>query len=325
LKIRLHHALDSGSGVEELARITKTDPKSLYRVMRAMANIGILRENDSSNFETTPIGKILLNPFGNAIAIVTRYLIEIIGSLDFIKLLTRLEAYRKAWNALDYSIRTGNSAFTYVNGTDIYQYIENDIKAARIFDSAMSALSAYESSAILSAYDFSGVHTLLDVGGGLGILTAELLKVNPYLAAVILESPSTTRRAAEFIRSLGLDSRCKLKEGNFFECLPRGFDVYLFKHVIHNWNDNRSIAILRNCNNAMNELSRILIIEMVIPPGSQGFYGKLMDLEMLVFSPNGLERNLSEYHSLLVHSNLKISRIIQTKSSLSIIEAVRSS
>jgi hypothetical protein len=320
-KMGISKALGDYQTVEEIAVITNTDKASLYRLLRALASARLLIECENKSFYTTLLGKIILSPVGNALSIGGKFLIECLGRIRILNLLTEMRAYRKAWNSLDYSLRTGKSAFTNANGRDVYSFLQENEDSARIFDNAVNLLSQYEYRAILSAFDFSTTSKILDIGGGLGLLLCRILLDNKHSIGAIFESPATAKRALVSINALGLQSRCSVIEGNFFEHIPSGFDTYLLKHILHNWDDVHALTILKNCRDAMDNQARVLIIEMIIPDSVNSSYGKIMDLEMLVFSPSGLERRLQDYISILEKAALKVNRIITTNSRIRIIEA----
>ena len=119
--------------------------------------------------------------------------------------------------------------------------------------------------------------------------------------------------------------RCELVAGDFFEAIPVGGNAYILKYILHNWDDEQAIAILRRCHQAMTEGGKLLAIEKVIPPGNEAFSGKFLDLTMLVFCPGGRERTEDEYRVLFKLAGFKLTKIIPTKSELSVIEGVRMS
>jgi ubiquinone/menaquinone biosynthesis C-methylase UbiE len=140
---------------------------------------------------------------------------------------------------------------------------------------------AIYSAAIASSYDFSSIQTLVDVAGGQGLLIAEILKSNPEMKGILFDQPYVIERAKPFLASEGVSGRCQLVAGNFFESVPVGGDAYILKHIIHDWDDERALAILKQCYKVMPENGKLLLAELVIPLGNEPFVGKLLDLNML--------------------------------------------
>jgi hypothetical protein len=160
----------------------------------------------------------------------------------------------------------------------------------------------------------------VDVGGGRGALMAAILQANPSAKGIVFDRPSVSRGTEDAIAAAGLTHRCDSLGGDFFETVPSGGDVYILASIIHDWDDERSVAILRTCRSAMRSTSKLLLIEMVIPPGDTPAYAKLLDLEMLVLA-GGQERTGDEYRALLADAGFRMDRIIPTRTSSSIIEA----
>jgi hypothetical protein len=184
----------------------------------------------------------------------------------------------------------------------------------------MTGLSASEVGAILGAYDFSKYKKIIDVAGGNGSLIIPLLKISLETNAVLFDLPHVIERAKGRIEGEGLTERLELVGGNFFQTVPTGGDLYILKHIIHDFGDAEALDILRNCRNAMTGGARLLIIEMVIPPGNDPSFGKLIDLEMMLIG--GIERTEAEYQTLLAEAGFKLTNIIPTNSPVGIIESV---
>ena len=192
----------------------------------------------------------------------------------------------------------------------------------KIFDGAMTAITSLVSVGVVLDYNFSGIETLVDVGGGNGRLLSDILKVNPHMNGILFERPSVIEGARSLIAAGEVSDRCELVVGNFFEFVPTSGDAYILKNIILDWDDEKAIAILKHCHTAMSENSKLLIVEQVIPPGNQPFLGKFLDLNMLIMCPGGCERTEAEYRSLLQKSGFELVKIVPTHSPVSIIEAV---
>jgi ubiquinone/menaquinone biosynthesis C-methylase UbiE len=295
-------------GVEELARETHTHAPSVYRFMRALAGCGVFAETDEGLFRLTPLSELLRA--------------DAPGSQRDFAIFMGEEWHWRVWGEALYSARTGHPAWERVHGSEVFPYFAENPEAAEVFDRAMTSLSRMVAAEVVEGYDFSSVRNLVDVAGGHGSLLAAVLKANAHLTGVLFDVPSVIKGAAEVLDDEGVLARCELVWGDFFESVPVGADAYLMKHIIHDWDDERALLILRNCHRAMASDGRLLLVEMVIAPGNEPHFGKIQDLEMLV-APGGRERTEAEYRKLLAEAGFKLTRIIPTKSPMSIVEAVK--
>ena len=291
---------DGPRTAEELARATHTHAPSLYRLLRALASVSVFAEDDG-RFRLTQMAECLLSVPGSQ-----RSLARMMGG----------EHYR-AWGELPYSIRTGRTAFEHVYGKPIFHYLTEHPESAAIFDDAMTGVHGWETAAMLAAYDFSSVRTLVDVGGGNGTTLAGVLGRYPAMKGILFDRADVVARAAPALA--GLADRCTAVGGDFFQAVPAGGDAYLLRHIIHDWDDEKSRAILQNCRQAMGGRGKLLIVESVIPPGNDPFFAKFLDLSMLVL-PGGQERTEAEYRSLYEGASFRLSRIVRTQSEISVIE-----
>jgi hypothetical protein len=186
----------------------------------------------------------------------------------------------------------------------------------------MTSFSKMVAKAVVAAYDFSSVGKLADIAGGHGSLLAAILRANPHLKGLLFDVPQVIAGAQSHLDREGVSARCELASGDFFQSVPSGADAYLMKHIIHDWDDARAIAILRNCHRAMPETGKLLLVEMVVPPGNEPHFGKIQDLEMML-SPGGLERTAEEFRELFAAAGFELTRIIPTASPMSVIEGVK--
>jgi hypothetical protein len=205
----------------------------------------------------------------------------------------------------------------------IFEYFAKMSESAAVFDAAMTSISTLEAKAVVAAYDFSGIHTLVDIAGGHGLMVATVLKANKKMRGVLFDLPHVTAGATALLQSRGVADRCQVVSGDFFESVPVGGDAYLMKHIIHDWDDERATQILRNCHHAMQPGGKVLIVDAVIPPGNRAHFGKLLDLEMLVLTPRGRERTQAEFRELLKRSGFRLRRVVATETHLSVVEGVR--
>lgn len=297
---------DGPKGCDELAEATQSDPGSLRRLLRLLASAGVFAETSDGRFDLTPIAECLRSdgPYS------MRAWATMVGE----------DWHWRMWGELLYSVRTGKPAFDHVHGARPFEYFPRNPEAARLFDEAMTSLSASEVGAILAAYDFSKYKKIIDVAGGHGSLIIPLLKISLEASAILFDLPHVIERAKGRIEGEGLAERCELVGGDFFQAAPAGGDLYVLKHIIHDFGDEDALTILRNCRRAMSGDARLLIIEMVIPPGNEPSFGKLVDLEMLLIG--GIERAEAEYRTLLAEASFKLTSITPTTSPVSIVESV---
>ena len=291
--------------VDEIAKESRSHAPSLYRMMRALASVGIFSEAEEKRFELTPMADLLKT-----------------GAMRSIALMFNSDWSDKAWGCFMDSIRTGCTAFEKAHGASVSDWLEDNPHAAEVFNEANAVRSAGSSPAIVDAYDFSGINTLTDVGGGFGVLMAEILIANPSMNGIVADIPSVVFRTNEIIKSRGIEERCKTVECDFFKNIPSGSDAYLMSNILHDWSDEQCHIILNNCCRAMKSKSKLLIVEMVIPPGNQPSIAKLLDLEMLV-TTGGCERTENEFKDLLKSAGFQLSRNIPTKAGVSILESIR--
>jgi O-methyltransferase domain len=294
--------------INELALATFTHAPSLYRILRTLCSVGIFEEKQDQFFGLTPISECLQSDIPNSL----RSLAVMYGeSFHF-----------QPWANILAAVKTGKSAFECTFGIDLFQYMEQNSEANQIFNDTMISLSTLVNIAIVTGYDYSRINNLVDIGSGKGTLTLPLLRANPKMQAILFDLPHVIEEAIETINSENLTDRCTLVSGDFFESIPTGSDLYILKHILHDWDDQRSINILKNCHQAMTSYSKLLIMERIVPLGNEPSPAKLNDLEMMVLTPSGRERTELEFKALLQASGFKLVKIYPTDSPLFIIEAV---
>ncbi len=243
---------DGPRTVADLARAASAHPDSLYRLLRALASIGIFAETTPRTFQLTPLAEVLRS--------------DVPGTQRPLALMVGEEQYQ-AWGHLVDSVRTGETAFDKIYGKPVFDYLAEHPEEAAVFDAAMTAIHGGETAAITEAYDFSGIGLLADIGGGNGSKITAILQRYPTMRGLLFDLPHVVERARPHMVDAGLSERCQLVGGNFFESIPAGADAYLMRHIIHDWNDEQSLTILRNCHAALRPGGRLLVIESVIPPG----------------------------------------------------------
>jgi ubiquinone/menaquinone biosynthesis C-methylase UbiE len=294
--------------VAALAAATSTHERSLYRVLRTLASVGVFRETGDKVFELTPLAEPLRA--------------DAPRSMRNGAIFMGAEWHWRVYGEMLHSVRTGKSAWSRANGAEVFDYLAANPEHGEVFNRAMTDISAVAASAITEAYDFTGIDTLVDVAGGHGYLLAAALRANPDARGVLFDLPQVIDGAPATLEREGVTDRVELSSGDFFASVPEGADAYMMKHIIHDWDDERALLILNNIRRAMRDDGRVLVCETVVPEGNEPHFGKLMDLEMLV-SPGGVERTAREYRELLARAGLELKRIIPTRSYLSVVEAVK--
>jgi spermidine synthase len=254
-----------------------------------------------------------LTPFGATLRT------DVPGSLRFFAIEELGENHYPAWEKILYSLKSGAIAFDHVHSASKWQYMAQHLDEAAIFNAAMASFSSVVAAAIVEAYDFSASKTIVDLGGGDGILLSAVLKANGSAHGVLADLPHVADKARLRLTAEGLDGRSQVVPTDFFEQVPAG-DTYLLKWIIHDWDDARSTAILSHCRNAMAPHGKVLLIEAVLHPGPASAFSKFMDLNMLVMT-GGRERTEPEYRVLLQSAGLTLTRVIPTHTEMSIIEA----
>jgi hypothetical protein len=222
-----------------------------------------------------------------------------------------------------HSVQTGKPAIEHLYGKPAFECFASMPDVSHAFNEGMTAISASLAPAVLEAYDFSGVATLMDVAGGHGYFLCEALKRHPHMKGILLDVPSVVEGAKCTLCDLRLEDRCQPVAGNFFEHIPAGADAYFMQHILHDWSDENALKILGNVRQALSERAggRLIVVDTVLPEDSRPHPSKLLDLLMLMF-PGGRERTESEWRDLLARGGFKITRIVPTKAPDSVIEAV---
>ncbi len=297
---------DTPTSTEDIAVAVHADVGALYRLLRALAGAGIFAETSEGSFVHTPLSSALRS--------------DVPGSMHGLALMTGI-LHLHAWPELAHSVRTGETAFRKVFGSEIFEYVKIDSDAGAAFDAAMTSYTAVSSGAVAAAYDFSSVGTLVDVGGGTGALVAAILKKQPTLKAIVFDMPTVVARARDYLSTQGLEARVEVVGGSFFDSVIAGGDAYALKWVLHDWDDAQSTAILSNIRKVIPSHGRVLVIESLIEEGNgTGAPGKLLDLNMLAMT-GGRERTAAEFRALLDGAGFQLSRIIPAGPNVSILEA----
>lgn len=298
---------DGPRTADEIAQATGMHPPALFRLLRDSAGLGFFVEAADRRFALTPLGAALRSDAPAHGRSLVRALVGPLG-----------------WGALGeslHSVKTGEAAMQKVFGQSLFDYLAGAPEVGTLFNEMMIAFHGTEPAAVAAAYDFSSVRTLVDVGGGTGNLLTTILLANPTLRGVLFDVPHVVAEARALIAKKGLSERCEVVEGSFFESVPSGGDAYMMSHVIHDWDEASCVRVLERCRSAMQGRGRLLLVEMVIPPGSGFHPSKVLDLVMLTFTPGGQERTEGDYAALFGKAGLKLTRVVPTASPVSVIEA----
>lgn len=289
---------------KELASQVGADPQALYRLLRATACAGVLAEGPDGKFSQTPMSAVLRS--------------DAAPSLRSFAIMSGREWHGRGWSHLEYCVRTGKQALDKIYGKPVFDYLKENPAEAQIFNDAMTELSMIDSPAVAAAYNFEGVRSIVDVGGGHGFLLATILEQNPQLRGTLYEAPHVIEGASNGPLKPVME-RCMLASGDMFSSVPAGADAYIMKHIIHDWPDDLCIQLLRACRKSVNANGRLLVVDSVIQPGNDFSPGKFLDLQMLIF-PSGCERTEKQFRDLFAAAGWELRRIIPTAASDSIVE-----
>ena len=291
---------------DELAAESGSHPRSLYRLLRALASSGVFREDAERRFSLTPLSECLRRDAPNSMA----GLAWMRGDWQY-----------RAWGDLLHNVQTGETAFDHVFGEPLFDFLRHTPDNAAIFDQGMVGVHGRETEAMLAAFDFSGIEVLADIGGGNGSVLATVLAKYSTLKAILFDRADVIDRAKDNLAQAGVADRVQFIAGDFFQSVPSGADAYFLRHIIHDWNDDQSRTILKNCHAAMPTNGRLLLAEFVLPDGPEPFHGKWFDLAMMTVT-GGQERTELEYRSLLNDCGFEWRCVVPTATELSVIEAV---
>jgi len=278
----------------------------VYRVLRALAGVGVFAETASGRFRLTPTAATLRT--------------GVPGSLSDFALMMLDDYNWKAWGELLHGVETGEVAFQHVYGQPFFDFLVANPEKERTFAASMASISGAENEAIARAYHFGRFAQLVDVGGAHGHLVATILRRHRKVRGVLYDQPQVVDGAAARGFFKGLGNRIETAGGDFFASVPAEADGYIMKYILHDWDDDRCVRILSLCREAMAPGGRVLVVENVIEPGNRPSWGKLLDVNMLALL-SGKERTKAEFRNLLARAGLRLRRIVPTASPISIVEA----
>jgi 2-polyprenyl-3-methyl-5-hydroxy-6-metoxy-1,4-benzoquinol methylase len=295
--------------VEALANGTGTSPEPLYRVLRALAGVGVFDELPNRRFQNSPLSAMLISGTQRSVRHYARWFGR--------------ELHWRMYSGLGSSVRTGRpwAVNDYPDKTP-FQVLAEHPADQEVFNQAMAELSEADGPAIAQAYDFSCFEKIIDVGGGHGTLASLIAEKAPQASVTVFDLPHVIESAPERLSDEGLAGRIDFRSGSFLDCVPRPADLCVLKHILHDWNDETARRILTNCRDALSDGGRVLVCEMVITTGPEGIPALILDIEMLV-GAGGRERTQREYSELFAAAGLRLERVISTQTNIQLLEAVR--
>ena len=289
---------DGPRSSEQLAQATGTHTRSLHRVLRILLGAGIFAEDKAGRFLLTPAGRPLRSDAADSVRAVCIFL----GRDSTVE------------GLLVDCVRSGKSGTELAFGSKNWmEYHYRNPTAAEIFNAAMTAMSNAHYTGVLDAYNFGSIRKLVDVGGGHGRLISMILKAYPKMRGVLFDLPQTFEGAQKTIVEAGLSDRCELVSGDFFQTLPEGGDAYAISRVIHDWDDDKAVSILKVVRRAMPQHGRLLVFETMIKAGNRLSYALLSDINMMIYT-GGYERDEAEYRALYEAAGFKLTKAVATRS-----------
>ncbi len=301
-------ALKNGpKSVAEIAKEVGADSAALYRVLRALSSQGIFRELKERHFRLTPMATGLLDTPGS----LRHTLLHHLGPVN--------------WNLMSnlmVAVKSGNDPFADRYGLPIYDYLQQHPEEYVLFDRSMSNLSDLGLAPVLNSYDFTPYKTIVDLGGGEGFLLANIITRIPAARGILFDLPEAVVKTMKMLAAFDVSSRVEIRTGDFFSGIPAEGDLYILKNIIHNWNDEDCIRMLKVVSQAIKPEARILIIDMVVETVNTPSLAPLLDIQMLACMQGGKERTRKEFESLLSRSGFRINRIIRTIAPICLIEAM---
>jgi hypothetical protein len=291
---------------DELAAAVNADADALGRLLRGLMARGIFRQRRDGRYDLTPLANTLRRDAEVSLAGFARW----VGSRE----------HREHWSLLTEAVRTGRSTVPGLRGKPVFDYLADETELAEIFNDAMTGTSQLAIAPVIAAYDFSPYSTIIDIGGGHGRLLSAILAATPHARGVLFDLPHVVAGAPAVFREHHVDDRARIAQGSFFDSVPEGGDAYLLKAVIHDWSDDEASRILRNVRTAAGAGKHLLLVELVIPRHGREFPGKWVDLDMLV-GTDARERTAAEYDRLLNRCGFHMTRVVETASPYSVVEA----
>jgi hypothetical protein len=294
----------------DLAHAVNANQDALYRVLRALAAKGVVQELANRRFELAPMGELLRSDAPQTLAPWAAF----VGAA----------AAWQAWSNLSHSVQTGETAFQFTHGADVWEYRREHPAEGKLFDASMTAQTRAVDKAIVDAYDFWKYPVVADIGGGRGALLAAILLANSRMRGILFDQPHVLTPAPDLLDAAGVADRCDIVAGSFFDSVPMGADAYVLKWIIHDWQDAEAITILGNCRKVMPADGRVLLVERLVEGPNEGPEAKWIDLQMLVMA-GGRERTRGQFEELLAKAGLRLVSVTPTSGTLVVLEATSAS
>jgi hypothetical protein len=291
----------------EIAERTNSDPDCTRRLLRAAVSIGLFARDGAGRFSNNRLSATLRT-----------------GDIESVRSFAKYFASRSnlhAWADFSETVRTGKNAFERVHGMSVWQWFDEHPEERETFAHAMMTMTIVDAPGIATTYPFAEITKLCDVGGGRGTLLSEILIRHPHLRGMLSDAEGVLESAKSFLDQRGVRDRVELVRGSFFESVPKGADAYILKNILHDWDDARSITILKNCRAAMDEGHRVLVVEALVEEDSED-YGALADLQMMVVCGEGRERGRADFERLFRESGFRLGRILEAPTPIAIIEGI---
>lgn len=300
VKLGVAEVLAAGpTDAETVAHAVQAQPAALRRVMRGLAAEGLLEEQVDGRFSLTALGTCLRG--------------DVPGSQHG-AIIARGDVYYGAYAGLLAAVQQGGTAFEHARGTSFFEYLGQHPEMGASFQGSMVDRGRQEAADVVAAYDFRAFETLVDVGGGHGIVLEAILGAAPRLRGVLMDRPPVVEGAQTWLMAAGLAERCSFVPGDFFEAVPTGGDAYLLSRVIHDWDDDDARRILATCRSAMGDRATLLLVEAILPELARDQPAAIrMDLHMLALL-GGYERTASEFERLLTAAGFGLVRVVPTTS-----------
>jgi len=300
---------DGPKPVQQLAIAAGANEDRLYRVLRVLASLGVFTESSGRTFALTPAAECLRSDVPNSFRNMALWMTS--------------PFHFRTYSEILHSVKTGEITCDHVHGKPVFEYFPEHPEISELFNNAMTCMSEMVTPALLEAYDFAGIHTLMDVAGGHGALLRAILNKHPEMRGILVDMEHVIDGAKQVPANQAVANRCTFQSADFFAELPTGADAIIMKHIIHDWDDDKAVLILKNCRKALagKPGAKILLVESVLPEGNEPHLGKFIDLEMFVF-PGGRERTEAEFRELFSQANLRLTRVVPMKSPLWIVEGV---
>ena len=290
-----------------LAKSTGLDPTALYRILRALASLDIFRETESGKFENTPLSETLTSTHPNSIRDYAIYAVH--------------DGNMKTWSKLEEVVHTGKSIFIDTNGCNPWDYFKQNPEVSEVFNRAMTNLSKNIADAFIESYNFADCESICDVGGGQGFFLSAILEKTPEAKGILFDLPHVIESAKKYLESNNVQNRIQLISGNLFESIPKGYSVYIVKHILHDWNDEKCLEILKSLRKAIPANGKLIILDALISEGNELHPSKWLDLHMMA-SLDGKERSEADFNNLLSKTGFQLEMATPLIGIVGIIEAI---